>query len=131
MTEAPTWVRRFTATSIGVPQGTDADPDRPPRVTNRSGSSQVWAVDLNDGSWRQISHEPVGVETARMRPGGRAAWGQGRAADEGGGRGRWRPTGGARGGGARTGGGGGVRGAAPSGGGDAAPVFPDLPDGWL
>ena len=61
MTETPTWVRRFTATSIGFPGWTEADPDRLALVTNRSGSSQVWAVDLGDGSWRQISDEPVGL----------------------------------------------------------------------
>jgi len=74
MTETPTWVRRFTATSIGFPGWTEADPDRLALVTNRSGSSQVWAVDLREGSWRQISDEPVGVETAWVLPDGRIAW---------------------------------------------------------
>jgi len=108
MTETPTWVRRFTATSIGFPGWTEADPDRLALVTNRSGSSQVWAVDPREGSWRQISDEPVGVETAWVLPDGRIAW--------------WRDT---------TGDERGALVAAPFAGGEAARVFPDLPDGWL
>jgi dienelactone hydrolase len=108
MTEAPSWVRRFTATSIGFPSWADREPHRLALITNRSGSWQVWAHDLGDGSWRQISDEPVGVEVAWVLPGGRIAW--------------WRDT---------TGDERGALVAAPFGGGEAARVFPDLPEGWL
>jgi dipeptidyl aminopeptidase/acylaminoacyl peptidase len=108
MTETPAWVRRFTATIITFPKWTPAEPDRLAVVTNRSGSSQVWAVDLRDGSWRQVSDEPVGVETAWVLPDGRIAW--------------WRDT---------TGDERGALVAAPFGGGEAAGVFPGLADGWL
>jgi dipeptidyl aminopeptidase/acylaminoacyl peptidase len=108
MTETPTWVRRFSATSIAFPKWTESEPDRLAVITNRSGSSQVWAVDLRDGSWRQVSDEPVGVETVWVLPDGRLAW--------------WRDvTGDERG----------ALVAAPFDGGDATRVFPDLPDGWL
>jgi dienelactone hydrolase len=108
MSEAPSWVRRFTATSIGFPSWADREPHRLALITNRSGSWQVWAHDLGDGSWRQISDEPVGVEVAWVLPGGRIAW--------------WRDT---------TGDERGALVAAPFGGGEAARVFPDLPEGWL
>src|SRR5215470_4162061 len=68
------WVRRFTATEIGFPAWDDALPGHLALVTTRSGTWQVWAHDLADGSWRQISDEPVGVETTWMLPGGRIAW---------------------------------------------------------
>src|SRR4051812_10941160 len=108
MTETPAWVRRFTATIITFPKWTPAEPDRLAVVTNRSGSSQVWAVDLRDGSWRQVSDEPVGVETAWVLPDGRIAW--------------WRDT---------TGDERGALVAAPFGGGEAAGGFPRLADGWV
>jgi hypothetical protein len=68
----------------------------------------VWAVDVADGSWRQVSDEPVGVETAWVLPDGRIAW--------------WRDT---------TGDERGALVAVPFGGGEAVRVFPDLPEGWL
>jgi dipeptidyl aminopeptidase/acylaminoacyl peptidase len=108
MSEQPTWVRRFTATHVTFPSWDEAQPDHLAVVTNRSGSSQVWAVDRADGSWRQISDEPVGVEVAWMLPGDRIAW--------------WRDTTGDE------------RGAlvgAPFAGGEPKPVFPGLPEGWL
>ena len=108
MTETPTWVKRFTATTIGFPVWSDAVPDHLGIVTNRSGSSQVWGHDLTDGSWRQLSDEPVGVETAWALPDGRIAW--------------WRDT---------TGDERGALVAVPFAGGEPAAVFPDLPDGWL
>jgi dipeptidyl aminopeptidase/acylaminoacyl peptidase len=108
MSETPPWVRRFTATSISFPGWTDAQPDHLAVVTNRSGSSQVWAHDLDDGTWRQVSDEPVGVEAAWVLPDGRIAW--------------WRDTSGDERG---------VLVATPFTGGDPSPVFPDLPEGWL
>ena len=108
MTAIAPWVRRFTATNIGFPKWAAAEPDRLAVITNRSGSSQAWGVDLRDGSWRQTSDEPVGVETVWVLPDGRIAW--------------WRDTRGDERG---------VLVAAPFGGGDAVQVFPDLADGWL
>jgi dipeptidyl aminopeptidase/acylaminoacyl peptidase len=108
MTQAPDWVRRFTATTIAFPAWGDTAPDHLAVVTNRSGSSQVWAYDRGDGSWRQVSYEPVGVETAWMLPDDRIAW--------------WRDT---------TGDERGVLVAVPFAGGEPAAVFPDLPEGWL
>ncbi len=108
MTEAPAWVRRFTATSIGFPRWSVAAPQHLAVITNRSGSSQAWGVDLADGSWRQVSDEPVGVETAWVLPDGRIAW--------------WRDiTGDERG----------ALVAAPFEGGDAVRVFRTVPEGWL
>jgi dienelactone hydrolase len=102
------WERRFTATEIGFPAWDDAEPDHLALVTNRSGTNQVWAHDLSDGSWRQISDEPVGVEATWMLPGDRIAW--------------WRDaTGDERG----------MLVATPYAGGRAEPVFPDVPEGWL
>src|SRR5512132_3188036 len=108
MSAQPVWVRRFTATTLGFPAW---DPDQPRHlafVTNRSGSWQAWAHDLDDGSWRQASDEPVGVEVTWMLPGDRIAW--------------WRDT---------TGDEYGVLVAAPFHGGGAVPVFPGVPEGWL
>ena len=105
----PDWIQRFTATDLRFPSWNASTPDRLALVTNRGGSSQAWAHDRTDGSWRQASDEPVGVdELAWMLPDGRVAW--------------WHDATGAE------------RGrlvAAPFAGGDAVPVFPELPDGWL
>src|SRR5262245_15350680 len=83
-------------------------PDHLALVSNRGGSWQAWAHDLGDGSWRQVSDEPVGVEVAWMLPGDRVAWWRDRTGDE---RGFLMAT--------------------PFGGGEAKPAFPDLPEGWL
>jgi dipeptidyl aminopeptidase/acylaminoacyl peptidase len=77
-------------------------------ITNRSGSSQVWAHDLADGSWRQASDEAIGVESTWVLPDGRISW--------------WQDTTGAE------------RGhlvAVPFEGGSPTAVFPEIPDGWL
>ena len=108
MTTQPDWVRRFTATSLGFPSWDDGNPDHLAVVSNRGGGYQVWAHDLADGSWRQASEEPVGVEVAWMLPGDRIAW--------------WRDT---------TGDERGMLVAAPFAGGEPAPVFPEIPEGWL
>jgi dipeptidyl aminopeptidase/acylaminoacyl peptidase len=108
VTEHPDWVRRFTATDIGFPAWDDGSPDHLAIVTNRSGGQQSWAHDLADGSWRQMSDEPVGVEVTWMLPGDRVAW--------------WRDT---------TGDERGLLMAMPFAGGQAEPVFPSLPEGWL
>ena len=102
------WERRFTATEIGFPAWDDAEPDHLALVTNRSGTNQVWAHDLGDGSWRQISDEPVGVEATWMLPGDRIAWWRDATGDE---RGMLVST--------------------PFAGGEPTPVFPDIPEGWL
>ena len=109
VTEQPDWVRRFTATEIGFPAWDDALA-RPPRDRDQPQrrSRQAWAHDLSDGSWRQMSDEPVGVEVTWMLPGDRVAW--------------WRDT---------TGDERGLLMAMPFAGGRAEPVFPSLPEGWL
>src|SRR5262245_2091933 len=102
------WVRRFTATEIGFPVWNDAAPDHLALVTTRSGAWQAWSHDLRDGSWRQVSHEPVGVATTWMLPGDRVAW--------------WRaPTGDERR----------LLVSVPFVGGEPEPGFPELPEGWL
>ncbi|HTG47179.1 MAG TPA: alpha/beta fold hydrolase [Actinomycetota bacterium] len=107
MTSEPGWTRRFTATAIGFPSWSSAAPDRLALISNRSGSSQVWAHDLADASWRQVSDEPVGVESVHVLPDGRICW--------------WRDaTGGERGHAL----------AVPFEGGEPATLVRDLPDGW-
>jgi dipeptidyl aminopeptidase/acylaminoacyl peptidase len=108
MTTQPDWVRRFTATSLGFPSWDDRNPDHLAVVSNRGGGYQAWAHDLADGSWRQASEEPVGVEVAWMLPDDQIAW--------------WRDT---------TGDERGMLVAAPFAGGEPAPVFPEVPEGWL
>ena len=102
------WVKRFTATSIGFPAWGIEEPEHLAVITNRSGSSQVWAHALGEGSWRQISDEPVGVEVAWVLPGDRIAWWRDTTGDE---RGRLV--------------------AVPFSGGEPEAVFPELAEGWL
>jgi dipeptidyl aminopeptidase/acylaminoacyl peptidase len=107
-TTEPIWIQRYTATTFGFPSWADATPERLALVSNRGGKWQAWAHDLADGSWRQASDEPVGVETTWVLPDGRIAW--------------WRDTTGAE------------RGhlvAVPFEGGEPAAAFPQIPDGWL
>lgn len=108
MSAQPDWVRRFTATSLGFPSWDGGNPDHLALVSNRGGIYQAWAHDLGDGSWRRASDEPVGVEAAWMLPGDRIAW--------------WRDT---------TGDERGLLVATTFSGGEPAPVFPEIPEGWL
>jgi dipeptidyl aminopeptidase/acylaminoacyl peptidase len=108
MSSQPAWVRRFTATTLGFPSWDDAQPAHLALVSNQSGTWQAWAHDLGNGTWRQASDEPVGVEVVWMLPGDRVAW--------------WRDT---------TGDERGLLVAVPFSGGEVAPVFPDIPEGWL
>jgi dipeptidyl aminopeptidase/acylaminoacyl peptidase len=105
--QTPAGVRRFTATRLGFPSWSDANPDRLAIITNRSGSWQAWAHDLTDGSWRQVSDDPIGVEHAEVLPDGRIAWFRD---DSGAETGRWI--------------------AQPFEGGSPEPLFPALPTGW-
>ncbi len=103
----PAWIRRFAATTLGFPRWAAAAPGRLALVTNRSGSWQVWAHDVADGGWRQVTDEPVGVEAVHVLPDGRICW--------------WRDaTGGERGHAL----------AVDFAVGDPEPLIPDLPDGW-
>jgi dienelactone hydrolase len=106
-TTEPAWIQRYTATQLGFPSWIDNSPDRLAIVSNRGGGWQAWAHDLEDGSWRRVSDEPVGVEVAWTLPDGRIAWWQDLSGAE---RGRLV--------------------AAPFEGGPLDPVFPDVPDGW-
>jgi len=108
MSSQPDWVRRFTATSLGFPSWDEGNPDHLAMVSNRGGIYQAWAHDLRDGSWRRASDEQVGVELVWMLPDDRIAW--------------WRDT---------TGDERGLLVATPFDGGDVAPVFPEIPEGWL
>ncbi len=107
MPTTPDWVLRYTAARFGFPSWSDAAPDRLATVSNRSGSWQAWAHDFTDGSWRQASDEPVGVEEVSVLPDGRIAWFQDDSGEE---TGRWL--------------------AQPFAGGAVAPLFPALPTGW-
>ncbi|MGZ8567252.1 MAG: hypothetical protein ACXWXS_09395, partial [Actinomycetota bacterium] len=107
MDTVPAWQRRFTATSLGFPTWSQRDPDLLALITNRSDSWEVWTHDLRDGTWRQVSDEPIGVEEALALPDGRISW--------------WRDTTGAE------------RGrlvAVDPAGDSPEAVFPDLPEGW-
>jgi dipeptidyl aminopeptidase/acylaminoacyl peptidase len=107
MSDAPLWIRRFTATQLGFPSWADAFPDRLALLSNRSGVLQAWTVDHATGAWRQVSDEPVGVEQVFVLADGRVAWWRDVTGDE--------------------------RGhlvAAPFDGGDAIPVLRDVPHGW-
>jgi dipeptidyl aminopeptidase/acylaminoacyl peptidase len=104
----PDWVRRFTAPSLGFPDWIPASPDRLAIIGNLEGSWQVWGHDRSDGAWRRLSDEPVGVESVWTLPDGRVAW--------------WRDvTGDERG----------SLVAVAFAGGTSAPVFPEVPEGWL
>jgi dienelactone hydrolase len=107
MSETPAWIQRYTATRLGFPAWADVAPDRLALTSNRSGSWQVWAHDLADGSWRQASDEPIGVEEAHVLADGRVAWFQDDSGEE---KGRWI--------------------AQAFEGGDPLPLFPSLPTGW-
>jgi dipeptidyl aminopeptidase/acylaminoacyl peptidase len=104
----PDWIRRFTAAEHDFPVWSPDDPDMLAFVSNRSGSRQVWTHRLSDGSWAQLSAEPIGVDgPAWVLPDGRFAW--------------WSDTTGNE------------RGRVVVAGEDAPPeaLFPDLPEGWL
>jgi dienelactone hydrolase len=86
MPDTPTWKRRFTATQLGFPTWDVAHPERLALITNRGGSSQVWTHDLSAGSWRQVTDDPVGVESVHTAPDGRLVWWLDATGDE---RGHW------------------------------------------
>ena len=86
MSLEPAWERRFTATSVGFPAWSDAEPDHLALITTRSGASQVWTYDLGDGSWRQVTDDPVGIEHVMVAPDGRLVWWLDATGDE---RGHW------------------------------------------
>ena len=107
MTKRPAWERRFSAPQIGFPVWATAAPQRLAFRSNESGSWQVWALDLDTGIRRQVTAEPVDVETVLMAPDGRIVWWRD---DTGAERGRWM--------------------AAPFDGSDPGPLAPGCPDGW-
>lgn len=103
----PIWERRFTATTVGFPEWADEHPDRLALISNRSGSLQVWTVDLSTGSWRQVTDDPVGIESVLMTPAGDLVWWLDRSGDE---KGHWVT--------------------APFEGSDPVPLVPAIPDAW-
>ena len=103
----PAWARRFRSVEHDFPAWSPEDPDLLTLVSNRGGSRQVWTHRLRDGSWSQVSDEPIGVDgQALVLPDGPPAW--------------WRDTTGDERGSLVT--------AAPDG--APRPVFPELPEGW-
>jgi len=84
MSETPAWIRRYTATSFGFPSWAVTSPERLALVTNRSGAWQAWTYDRATGALRQVSHEPVGVESVFVLPDGRVAWWHDTTGDEAG-----------------------------------------------
>jgi dipeptidyl aminopeptidase/acylaminoacyl peptidase len=103
----PDWIRRFTAVEHDFPVWSPDDPDTLAFVSNRSGSRQVWTHRLSDGSWAQLSTEPIGVDgPVWVLPDGRFAWWSDTTGNE---RGRLVVT----------------------GEGESEALFPDLPEGWL
>ena len=107
MSHEPAWERRFTATSVGFPAWSDAEPDRLALITTRSGASQVWTYDLGDGSWRQVTDDPVGIEHVMVAPDGRLVWWLDATGNE---RGHWV--------------------SAPFDGGEPRPLVRGVPDAW-
>lgn len=107
MPDTPTWKRRFTATKVGFPAWDTTRLDRLASITNRGGSSQVWTHDLPSGAWRQVTNDPVGIETVHVAPGGRLVWWFDATGDE---RGHWVT--------------------APFDGGDPTPLVTGVPDAW-
>jgi dienelactone hydrolase len=81
-----TWERRFTATTLGSPVWARERPDRLALISNRSGSLQVWTHDLPSASWRQVTDDPVGIESVLMTNDGRLVWWLDTSGDE---RGHW------------------------------------------
>ena len=107
MADTPAWIRRYTATWLGFPAWSTTAPDRLALISNRGGSSQVWAHDRPSGTWRQVSTEPVGVEAVLVLPDERLSWWSDDTGDERG-----------------------AMVAQPFEGGEATRAFPDVPDGW-
>ena len=107
MAHIPHWKLRYTATELGFPAWSNVSPDRIALVTNRGGASQVWTHDLADGTWRQVTDDPVGIEAVHVAPDGRVVWWVDATGDE---RGHWV--------------------AAPFEGGEPQPFVTGVPDGW-
>ena len=103
------WRRRLTAPTVGDVSWRSARPDRLAVVSTESGVSQAWSWDLGSGTRRIASAEGVGAEEAHITPDGSGVvWWLDPQGDE---CGRWMVT--------------------PFDGGDAAPLFPGLPDMWV
>jgi dienelactone hydrolase len=107
MADPPAWQRRFTAAQIRFPCWSDGAADHLAFVSNESGSWQAWVTDLAGEERRQISNEPVGVESVLVTPDGRVVWWRDDTGDE---RGRWV--------------------AAPFHTGEPEPLVPGVPSGW-
>jgi dipeptidyl aminopeptidase/acylaminoacyl peptidase len=101
------WERRFTATTLGFPVWARERPDRLALISNRSGSLQIWTHDLQSGAWRQVTDDPVGIESVLMAPDGRLVWWFDRTGNE---HGHWVT--------------------APFEGSDPEPLMDDVPDAW-
>lgn len=102
------WKKRFTAPTVEHVHWSAGVPDRLAVVSTESGGAQAWSWDLRTGERRLASDGGVGAEEALMTPEGDGVlWWLDATGDE---RGRWMRT--------------------PFEGGDAAPLLPDIPDGW-
>lgn len=107
MVDPPAWQRRFTAAQMGFPAWSNTAANHLGFVSNESGTWQAWATDRATGGRRQLSNEPVGVESVLMAPDGRVVWWRDDTGDE---RGRWV--------------------AAPFDTGEPEALVPDVPRGW-
>ncbi len=71
----PVWRQRFTAPSVTFPTWSPARPERLYYVSDDSGVSQGWVLDLSSGERHRLTHQRVGVETVVVTPdGGGVAW---------------------------------------------------------
>ncbi len=107
MTETPAWERRFTAPQVRFPAWSSAAPQRLAFLSNESSAWQAWALDLESGERRQVTAEPIDVESLMVAPDGRIVWWHDETGNE---RGRWM--------------------AVPFDGSEPKPLVPGAPDGW-
>ena len=108
MPEAPLWERRLRAPDLTLPRWSRGAPDRCVYESTESGVWQVHAWDVANGTRRQVTHHPVGVnEGYATLDGAGVTWFQDETGDESG---RWLVQ--------------------PFGGGSTAPLVEGVPVGW-
>jgi dipeptidyl aminopeptidase/acylaminoacyl peptidase len=106
----PGWVLRFRRPTIEGFSWAQLAPDRAAAVTTEDGSWQAWAWDLASGRRRRVSEGGVGAEEAHILPDGTGiVWWLDETGSE---HGRWIVS--------------------PfDGDGEARPLIPGIPDGWM
>jgi dipeptidyl aminopeptidase/acylaminoacyl peptidase len=109
MSEPSGWTQRFTQPTIQQIAWAPLAPERLAAVTTEDGSVQAWAWDLRTDRRRRVSDGGVGAEEAHVLPDGSGVvWWLDEIGNE---HGRWLLS--------------------PFDGGEAAPLLPGLPDGWM